>query len=199
MADNIQLVYFSEETKEFMRKLYSNLSEREKRLYAAVEALKLEQGGQKYISEILGCDTHTIREGINELYNGSNVPDRYSRMPTAGAKKIIDKIENIDKIFLDILKDKTAGSPMNEEIIWTNLKLKEISEEFKVMGYNVSEHVVKQLLEKHGYKKRKMEKSKTLKETKNRNEQFENIELLKKEYYENGNPVISMDVKKKRS
>jgi hypothetical protein len=198
MSDNVQLVYFSEETKEFMRKFYSTLTEREKRLYAAVEALKLEQGGQKYISEILGCDSHTISAGINELYNGSDIPEGYSRTPTAGAKKIIDKIENIDEIFLDILKDKTAGSPMDEEIIWTNLKQKEISEEFKSRGHKVSEHVVKQLLEKHGYVKRKMEKAKTLKETKNRNEQFENIELLRKEYEESNNPVISIDVKKKR-
>lgn len=198
MTDNVQLVYYSKETKEFMRNLYKSLPERERRLYAAVEALKLEQGGQKYISEILGCATHTISKGIEELYSGSDVPEGYSRKRTAGAKKIINKIENIDGKFLEILKDKTAGSPMNEEIIWTNLKLKEISEEFENMGYNVTEHVVKQLLEKHGYKKRKMEKSKTLKETKNRNEQFENIEELKKEYYKSNNPIISMDVKKKR-
>jgi len=198
MADNMQLAYFSKETKEFMKKLYNNLPERERRLYAAVEALKLEQGGQKYISEILGCDPHTISKGIDELYNGSNVPDGYSRKPTAGAKKTIVKVKNVDDIFLDILEDKTAGSPMNEEIIWTNLKLKEISDEFMTRGYNISEHVVKQLLEKHGYKKRKMEKSKTLKAVENRNEQFEKIDTLKKEYLENGNPVISMDVKKKK-
>jgi hypothetical protein len=197
MADNIQLVYFSEDTKEFMRKLYKNLPEREKRLYAAIEALKLEDGGQKYISEILGCDPHTISKGIDELYNGSDLPEGYSRKPTAGAKKIMDKIENIDEIFLDILKDKTAGSPMDEEIIWTNLKPKEISEEFKNKGYEISEHVVKQLLEKHSYKQRKMKKTKTFKDVENRNEQFENIDSLKEKYVKDGNPIISMDVKKK--
>jgi hypothetical protein len=107
-------------------------------------------------------------------------------------------VENIDDIFKDILKDKTAGSPMDEEVIWTNLKQREISEEFVSRGYEVSEYVVNQLLEKHGYVKRKMQKAKTLKETKNRNEQFENIDSLKEEYRIKGNPIISLDVKKKR-
>jgi hypothetical protein len=71
--------------KEFMKKLYNSLPEKERRQYAAVEALMLEYGGQKYISEILGCDPHTISVGIDELYNGSDIPEGYSRKPTAGA------------------------------------------------------------------------------------------------------------------
>lgn len=197
MADNVQLVYYSEDTKDFMRQLYSNLSEKQKRLYAAVEALKLEHGGQKYISEILECDPHTISTGIDELYNGSNTSEGYSRIPTAGAKKKLDKIDNVDNIFLDILKDKTAGSPMDETIIWTNLTQKEISEEFSKRGYEISEYLVKQLLDKHGYVKRKMQKTKTAIDVDNRNEQFENIKSLVEDYTKNNNPVISMDVKKR--
>ncbi len=87
---------------------------------------------------------------------------------------------------------------MDEEVKWTNLGLKAISKAFQEKGYNVSEHVVKQLLKKHKYVKRKMRKTKTVKEAEYRNEQFENIHDLRKEYTERGDPVISLDVKKKR-
>jgi hypothetical protein len=80
---------------------------------------------------------------------------------------------------------------------WTNLKRREISKAFSERGMKVSVHVVKQLLKKHGYVKRKMQKTRTMKETKNRNEQFEKIQRLRTEYEANGNPVISIDVKKK--
>jgi hypothetical protein len=108
-------------------------------------------------------------------------------------------MENIDTVFFDILKDHTAGDPMNPEIKWTNLKRHEISKAFTERGMKVSVHVVKQLLTKHGYRKRKMQKKTTMKEAKNRNEQFEKIQRLRTEYETNGNPVISIDVKKKEA
>ena len=86
---------------------------------------------------------------------------------------------------------------MDETKKWTNLNRRQISELFREQGMNVSRHVVKQLLKKHGYVKRKMKKSTTMKGTKNRNEQFENIKRLRTEYEKNENPIISVDVKKK--
>ena len=68
---------------------------------------------------------------------------------------------------------------MNEEIKWTNLTRVDISKAFKEKGMNVSAHVVKQLLEKHGFVERKMQKAITMKETKDRNEQFERIQDLR--------------------
>ena len=52
---------------------YSRLSEKDRRQYAALESLKLGRGGITYISEILGVDRKTIRQGRNELT--SNMPD----------------------------------------------------------------------------------------------------------------------------
>ena len=95
------------------------------------------------------------------------------------------------------MKDHTAGDPMNAAIKWTNLKRREISEAFALRELNVTMHVVKQLLNKHGYVKRKMKKTATMKEAENRNEQFERINELRIEYEGTGNPIISIDVKKK--
>jgi Rod binding domain-containing protein len=90
------------------------------------------------------------------------------------------------------------GDPMNEKVKYTNLTQVEISKAFAERGLDVSEHVVKQLLKKHNYGRRKMKKSKTMKEDKDRNEQFENIAEKRAEYEKSENPIISVDVKKKR-
>ena len=87
---------------------------------------------------------------------------------------------------------------MEEEIKWTNLGQKGISKEFEKKGYKVSPYVVKQLLKKYKYVKRKMQKTKTVKEAAERDEQFENIKDLREKYISDGNIVISIDVKKKR-
>lgn len=86
---------------------------------------------------------------------------------------------------------------MDEAIKWTNLGQTAISKAFAERGYKVSEHVVKQLLKKYKYVKRKMQKTKTVKEAEQRNEQFENIKELRGEYTSKENPIISLDVKKR--
>lgn len=112
-------------------------------------------------------------------------------------KKIIDIIENIDDIFLDILKTHTAGNPM-VEVKWTNLTPREISTAFYDRGYKVRESIVKQLLKKHKYCKKQAYKSETFKSVEGRDEQFKNIENLIESFLKSpNNPILSIDVKKK--
>jgi len=190
---------YSEENENQMKAFYDSLNEKDRRRYAAIEAMKLGHGGQKYISDVLDCHFQTIMAGINEITNGTETPEGRIRKPGGGKKKIIDMVENIDEVFFEILKDHTAGSPMDERIKWTNLNSTEISKAFKSRGMNISPYVVKQLLEKHGFVKRKMQKTVTMKDCKDRNEQFERIKELKEEYSESENPIISIDVKKRNS
>jgi hypothetical protein len=137
--------------------------------------------------------------GIDEIRNGTETPEDRIRKPGGGKKKIIDTVENIDEVFFEILKDHTAGSPMDKELKWTNLNRKEISKAFKSRGMNITPHVVKQLLKKHGFVERKMQKAVTMKDCKDRNEQFERIQELREEYSKSDNPIVSIDVKKKKS
>jgi hypothetical protein len=190
------MLTYSHEIEEAMKNFYETLSEKDKRRYAAIEALKLGHGGQKYICQVLSCDPGTVKRGTEELQNGSEVPKERIRKTGGGGKKIIEKIENIDEMFLEILKEHTAGSPMDEAIKWTNLGQRDISKAFREKGHNVSEHVVKQLLKKHKYVRRKMQKTKTMKEVENRDAQFENIKKLKEEYTDSENPIMSIDGKK---
>jgi predicted GNAT family acetyltransferase len=115
----------------------------------------------------------------------------------AGRRSAIETIENIDEVFLKVIDDYIAGDPMNGKIRWTNLSHKKIAERMKTAGINISVTVVKKLLKKHGFKKRKAFKNKAIGSSKNRNEQFEKIAQLKDQYLTDGNPVISMDSKKK--
>jgi len=188
---------YPEEIEQKMRAFFESLDEKDRRQYAGIEAIKLGHGGQKYISSVLGCSPHTIMVGTIEINNDTETPEDRIRRPGGGRKKIIDMEENIDEVFFEILKDHTAGSPMDEEIKWTNLNLKEISKAFESKGMNITPYVVKQLLKKHGFVERKMQKAVTMKDCKDRNEQFKRIQELKEEYLKSENPIISMDVKKK--
>lgn len=182
---------------QFIKETYSKLSEKDRRIYAAVEVLKLPRGGKSYMAGLLGCSRNTILRGISELKNPDLVLKDRIRGKGAGRKPAIDTIENIDEVFLKIIDDYIAGDPMNERIRWTNLSHKKIAEKMKDAGINISVTVVKKLLKKHGFKKRKALKNKAIGSSKNRNEQFEKIARLKDQYLTDGNPVISMDSKKK--
>jgi hypothetical protein len=96
-----------------------------------------------------------------------------------------------------VLKDHTAGDPMRTEVKWTNLSRRQIARRLTAMGTPASRRVVSQLLRKHGYRRRKALKKKTMGHHRDRNAQFENIARLKQEYLAAGLPVISIDTKKK--
>ena len=98
---------------------------------------------------------------------------------------------------MSILKDHTAGNPQKEKVLWTDLSCREIREKLKEKGILVGDRIVRQLLFKNNFKKRKIQRRRTIKEVVNRNEQFEKIAKLKKAYMRKGEPVISVDTKKK--
>jgi predicted GNAT family acetyltransferase len=180
-----------------IKQTYSKLSEKDRRRYAAIEALKLPRGGKSYMVELLGCSRNTLLRGIAELKNPDIILKDRIRRKGAGRKSSIETIENIDDVFLKVIDDHIAGDPMNGKIRWTNLSHKKIAAKMKDAGINISVTVVKKLLKKHGFTKRKALKSKAIGSSKNRNEQFKKIAQLKEQYLIDGNPVISMDSKKK--
>jgi len=190
-------IKYSEDIEQKMRSFFESLNEKDRRGYAGIEAIKLGHGGQKYISNVLGCHSQTVKAGIDEIVNGTEIPEENIRKPGGGRKKIVEMEDNIDEVFFEILNHHTAGSPINAETKWTNLSLKEISKAFESKGMNISPHVVKQLLKKHGFVERKMQKTIKMKDCKDRNEQFERIHKLINEYKESKNPIISIDAKKR--
>lgn len=181
-----------------IQRLYQSLSEKDRRRYAAIEAAKLGWGGISYMSVLLGCSYTSIRLGLGELDDEVAMSSERIRAEGGGRKTAFETVEGLDEAFLKVIAEHTAGSPMDEYQKWTNLKRQEISQLLESEGKAVSVTVIDQLLKKHNYRKRKAQKRLATGETAQRNEQFENIETLKTSYQAAGNPVLSMDTKKKK-
>jgi hypothetical protein len=96
-----------------------------------------------------------------------------------------------------VLRDFTAGDPMREGVIWTNLTAAQIAQRLAEKGTPVSVPVVRQLLQRHGYVKRKAQKRLATRQHKDRDQQFRNIARLRGEYEASANPILSIDTKKK--
>ncbi|MCG2786954.1 MAG: ISAzo13 family transposase [Anaerolineae bacterium] len=183
-----------------MKKYYATLSEKDQRYYAAVEALKLDLGGQGYIARLLGCSEKSIYRGLKDLAELPDEPkyDPAIRKPGGGRKGYEEQHPQIDAQFLDVLKNHTAGNPMDEKVIWTDLTPEEIAKFLeKEHRIKVSKSVVNKLLKKHNYRRRKAQKKQTIKSVPNRNAQFLNIQFLVDKYLQSDNPIISFDTKKK--
>jgi len=192
---------YSPEIENQMQDLYNFLPEKNRRLYAGIEALKLSYGGVSYISRLFGCSRSTIILGMNELKEKELLEQTgsHNRKPGGGRTPILDKLKDIDDVFLEILKEHTAGDPIDEKKKWTNLTRAEISKLLAEKGFKISRNIVIKLLKKHGYVKRQAVKNKAIGEHIDRNAQFEQISKLKALYSESGNPIVSVDTKKKNS
>jgi hypothetical protein len=186
---------------ETMQHFYHSLNEKNRRHFAGLEALRFGPGGRSYIARVLGCSRNTVSKGAREV---SGLPTREVEQrirTTGGGRKryAVTWGAVLDEKFLTVLRDHTAGDPMDETVRWTNLTPGEIVKALRTEhDMTVSKFVVSQLLKKHHYRRRKAQKKISLKqEIKNRNEQFEHIARLKTEFRAAGNPIVSMDTKKK--
>lgn len=191
---------YRHEIEQAMKKYYATLAEKDRRRYAAVEAMKLGAEGVKYIAQLLGCSEKTVRRGIAELESLPEEPPNEpgQRQAGGGRKGYAEKHPNIDDQFLKVVSDHTAGDPMNEYVIWTDLRPQEITERLEEdHQVKVSKTVIRKLLKKHGFRRRKAQKKETFKSVPQRNEQFGRITELLAEYRATGNPIISFDTKKK--
>ena len=145
-----------------MKKFYQTLSEKDRRRYAAVEALKLGHGGIKYVAQVLGCDRNTVREGMREL---KALPENSGYEPRlrkagGGRKPYHHTHPQIDTQFLEVVADHTAGDPMKADIRWTNLSPQALANRLADRhGVRVSKRVIQHLLAKHGYRRRQAQKN----------------------------------------
>lgn len=86
---------------------------------------------------------------------------------------------------------------MNETIRWVKLTRCEISQEMANFGVNVSRNIIRKLLKKNGFVKRKMQRKKRIGNNSDRDKQFKKIAAKKKTFANSDNPIISIDTKKK--
>jgi hypothetical protein len=181
-----------------MQRYYHSLSEKDRRRYAAIEAIKLGHGGISYISKLFDCHPKPIRRGIAELQDEQVLNEQRIRQPGGGRKRVVETMDGLSEAFLRIIEHNTAGSPVDASIKWTHLSRQQIADLLsEEAGLSVSVTVVDQLLKQHHFRRRKASKTQATGAHPQRNEQFEKIEQLVGDYQQVGNPVMSMDTKKR--
>jgi hypothetical protein len=110
---------------------------------------------------------------------------------------VLEKMPGLLPAFHAVLENHTAGSPMRQEVIWTDLTPKEIQTNLMEKDFYVSEYTVRQLLDDQGYRRRQMLKYLDMGQHEGRDAQFLNVARIKGEYLNSANPIISIDTKKK--
>jgi hypothetical protein len=179
---------------------YQSLSEKNKRLYVWMEVSKLWYWWITYLKKLFKCSKDTISKWKRELESWEKIQKgvSISRKKWWWRKDLLKIYPELIDTFNEIIQNYTAWSAVDPNIQWTNLTNKDIIEKFdEDYDIKISIHHVRGLIIKRWLKKRKFMKWKTFKSVEWRNEQFENIAMLQKEYKEQWNPVMSIDVKKK--
>src|SRR4030042_4500854 len=89
---------YSPKIERAMKKYYATLSEKDRRRYAAIEALKLGHGGQSYIAELLGCSEKTVSRGLDDLAKLPEQPEYEAslRKPGGGRNGYQESHPDID-------------------------------------------------------------------------------------------------------
>ena len=96
-----------------------------------------------------------------------------------------------------MIADHIAGDPMDANIRWVKLSRSEIVEKIALFNIKISRKIVKKLLKKHNFVKRKMQRKKSTGKSIDREQQFKNILSEKEKFMNSDNPIISIDTKKK--
>ena len=187
---------------EILTKMTPLLDEKQKRILYGVAAEVLGHGGTATVHEITGASRNTITNGIKEVDSevtvSPNDRDSYRiRKPGAGRKTAKEKNSGLYQKIEEIVKSSTYGSPM-KTITWTTLSLRKIASQLAEYGYHVSQNIVSRALDQLGYSKQQNQKNLQVgKPHPDRDAQFRFIDAKATEFLEAGDPVISVDTKKK--
>lgn len=180
-----------------MKRFFGWLSEKDRRRYAAVEAAKLGHGGVEYIARLLGCDPKTIRQGLRDLEEAEDMAAGRLRQKGGGRRQRAVAQPALEANLRQLLQEFTAGDPMREGVLWTNLSLRELSQRLLALGTPASRRTIRRLLKHLKLGRRTARKQKTMGHHPDRNAQFANIARLRREYEAAGDAIMSIDTKKK--
>lgn len=190
---------------EKVRRKYKQLSpyldERTLRIWSAVEAESLGRGGITRISQATSLSRTTIYKGIAELSKKrrpkkAKEEHKRIRKPGGGRTKLKDKEPGLLQDLDSILEPVTRGDP-ESPLRWTCKSTIKIAEELRAQGYQVSQRTVCDLLYDLGYSLQSNRKIREGSQHPDRNDQFLYISKTVKEFQAKGEPVISVDTKKK--
>lgn len=93
---------YSEAVEKQMQEFHRRLPEKNRRLYAGIEALKLPRGGISYIADLFGCSRVTVRCGIKELGDEETLSQSRNRKIGGGRLSVLEKYPAINDVFLTL-------------------------------------------------------------------------------------------------
>jgi transposase len=176
----------------------SDLDERARRRWAAAEARSLGWGGIAAVAASTGLSDRTIRNGIKELDDPGAAPIERQRRLGGGRKARQQEQPALIEALEDLVDPVTRGDPMSP-LRWTCKSTRTLAAELRTQGFEVSSNTVGKLLRQQGYSLQANRKTVEGKQHPDRNAQFEFINRRVRAYQRTGQPVISVDTKKKES
>jgi hypothetical protein len=183
------------------RSLSPFLDERMRRLVAAAESAVIGYGGVSAVARETGVSRRAITEGIKELSQrkrARKIPPVQSRVRRKGAgrKRTAEKDPSLLED-LDRLVDPASRGDPESPLRWTCKSVRRLAEELQREGHAVSYQTVAELLHEMDYSLQANQKTLEGSQHADRDEQFEYINRKAQRYLKQGDPVISVDTKKK--
>jgi len=175
--------------------VFPHLDERQRRIMAAVEARSLGRGGITRVAEATGMSRSTVTGAVKELEAGLVVTDRVRR-PGGGAKSITEKYPTLEGALKALVDPETRGDP-ESALLYTLKSTRQLAAELQAQGYEVSHEMVAQLLRRLRYSLQANAKTREGSSHVDRDAQFRYINDQVAAYSASGDPVISVDAKKK--
>ncbi len=175
-----------------------HLSERDRRLWVAAESHTVGRGGNTVVQQATGVSRVTINNGKKELTKGVNASIPRIRKVGGGRKKLIDKNPALIKELDKLIDPLTRGDP-ESALRWTCKSTYKLADALRLKGYKVAQKTVHSMLKEMGYSMQANRKILEGKQNPDRDTQFQFINDNVKEFQNNGQPVISVDAKKKEN
>ena len=181
---------------ERFRALAPELDERRRRLWAAAEANACGRGGTSAVWRATGIARSTIRRGREELERGEALEPGRVRRPGAGRKRLTEKDPTLVAELERLVDGDSRGDP-ELPLRWTAKSLRTLARELRAQGHEISARSVAPLLRQLGYGLQANRKAKEGARHPDRDAQFRHINATARAAIDRGEPVISVDTKKK--
>ena len=172
----------------------SLLDERQRRLYAGLESLKLGHGGDRRIAHLLGLDPGTVARGRQQLLAQDVQRDRVRR--PGGGRPPLEKTPDLIAAIETALQPDVAGDPISG-IRWTRRTTEKLSVELATLGFQVCPRTVARILKHLDYRLRVNHKRVSAGSGPDRDQQFSYIAEQRIKFAQRGLPIISIDTKKR--
>ena len=175
--------------------LRPHLDEKQRRLLLGVEAQKLGLGGIKAIAGATGVHPDTVARGVREL-EGIPEPSPRVRTPGGGRKKLADTDPELAAALKALVDPETRGDPMSP-LVWTTKSTRNLAGALTAAGHRVSDRTVARMLKAMGFSLQANAKVIEGRQHEDRDAQFRYLNERVGEHIAAGQPVISVDTKKK--